>query len=171
MPELLAALDRKCSCTQPHAPWAGVDIRLTESYTDGLASAIHVGFANFCREKRGDIFMSEINASDISACGVPFDQVHHFKPREEGSPGPSIAGGAQRPTGVVALSSFERDRNTHLVSENAEESTQVCCKPLSFNLWTGTTDVGYRYSPEDQRALRPFRADDWRTGKKFPYLQ
>ena len=45
MPELLETLNRKCSCVIPHTPCAGSDTRLTESYTDDMAAAIHIGFS------------------------------------------------------------------------------------------------------------------------------
>ena len=61
--------------------------RLTESYTDEMVAAIHHGFAPFCRNKRREIFTSDIDASDVSACAIPFDSLQHLKLEGERSPG------------------------------------------------------------------------------------
>ena len=88
-------------CVVQHTPCAGIDTRLTESYTDELASAIHVGFANFCKRIKLESFTSEGGAAQPSACAVGIATA-------DKEPLPGDAGGALRPTGGTPVKNTTR---------------------------------------------------------------
>ena len=92
MPELLETLNRKCTCIVQHTPCAGVDTRLTESYTDEMVAAIHHGVASQCKEMQLERFTPEVSKAQPAACAIGFAITGN-----EQSPGD--AGGALRPTG------------------------------------------------------------------------
>ena len=73
MPELLETLNRKCSCVILHTPCAGSDTRLTESYTDDMAAAIHIGFSKFHKRTTRERMTSSTGlVPSACALAVPF---------------------------------------------------------------------------------------------------